>query len=234
MTYGGPSYMDDIELFPKIDPMLPKKNRLPPGQYKTVKWPILAIDPTPSFNGKDWNVSITGLVKHPAVWTWEDFLKLPKSKKTADFHCVTGWSKFDNEWEGVLFKTICAIVEPLPEARAVTSYGNEFYTSSLPLHDYMLDEDVLLAYKHDGKDLEPEHGGPLRLVVPKIYAYKSTKWLKRLDFTKHWEKGFWELRGYANRAWPWYEERYSSQEEKYAKKNKVELQRALKKSQRKE
>ena len=222
-----------IEEYPPLPP-LEERNRVPPMQRVVTKWPVLSIDPTPPFDGKNWNVEITGLVENPVTWTWEEFLELPSTTIEADFHCVTGWSRLDNRFKGVLFKDICDIVKPLPEAVAVTSYGNTFYTSSLPLKDYMLDDDVILAYGHEldtGEFLDPEHGGPLRLVVPKIYAYKSTKWLNRLDFTPIWERGYWESVGYHQRSSPWLDERYSSQE-KAVKKKRLELQKEFKKSQR--
>ncbi|MFW9930069.1 MAG: molybdopterin-dependent oxidoreductase [Candidatus Thorarchaeota archaeon] len=226
MTYFE-DFPTTIEEYPPVPPIT-TRNRIPKGQSVTKKFSVLSIDPTPKFNGKDWDLEITGAIENPKKFSWKEILDLPKATVKADFHCVTGWSRLDNVWEGVLFKTICDIVKPLPEAIAVTSYGNQFYTSSMPLKDYMLDDDVILAYRHDldqqGQFLDPEHGGPLRLVIPKIYAYKSTKWLKKLDFTTTWERGFWEQRGYHQRASPFLDERYSSQEKK-VKRNRLELQK---------
>jgi len=223
-----------IEEYPPLPPA-DQRSRVPPGQRQVTNFAVLSIDPTPPFDGKNWDVEITGLVENPIKWTWEEFLELPQTTLEADFHCVTGWTRLSNQWRGVLFKDICSIVKPLPEAVAVTSYGNTFYTSSLPLNDYMLDDDVMLAYGHDldkpGEFLDPEHGGPLRLVVPKIYAYKSTKWLRRLDFTAIWERGYWEKLGYASRASPFLEERYDS-DERYARKQKADITRAFRKSRR--
>jgi DMSO/TMAO reductase YedYZ molybdopterin-dependent catalytic subunit len=155
-----------------------------------------------------WDFRVEGLVQNPVRLSYEEFLKLPKAVDVSDFHCVTGWSRLDNKWEGVLFKTICDLVKPLKEAKYVTIVCEDEYTTSLPLED-LLDPDVLLAYRLDDKPLPTEHGGPLRLVVPKKYAYKSAKWVRKLRFTKEQELGFWENRGYSNTADPWKEERYA-------------------------
>jgi DMSO/TMAO reductase YedYZ molybdopterin-dependent catalytic subunit len=217
----------NIDDFPAItDEEINKIGRLPPGQRLVTKFPILSIDETPSFDPEkdNWNVEITGLVEKPQKWNWKEFIKLPKTELTTDFHCVTGWSKFDIKWGGVSFKTICELTKPLSTAIAVTSYGNQFYTSSCTIKD-MLEGNTILAYELQGEPLDPDHGGPVRLIVPKIYAYKSTKWLKRLDFTAEWERGFWEQRGYNNRANPWLEERYASQE----KPQRAKIQKEFKK-----
>ena len=224
------SYSPDIDQY---DIRLPpeKRSRVPPGQKIVDGFPVLSINSTPDFNGSDWNFTVEGLVQNPKTWTWNELLSLPKSTITADFHCVTGWSRLDLEWAGVSLRTICDVVKPFPQANYVTSYGPEDYTSSLPLHDYMDDNDVLVAYELNGELLDPEHGGPLRLMVPKIYAYKSTKWLTRLNFTEKWERGFWEQIGYHQRADPWLEERYSSQE-KIVKKKRLELEKEFHKKER--
>jgi len=147
-------------------------------------------------------------VERPLRLTYEEFLKLPRVMCVSDFHCVTGWSRLDNRWEGVAFKTICDLVKPVKNAGFVTIFAEGDYTTSLPLSE-LLDDDVLLAYRFDGEPLSAEHGGPLRLVVPKKYAYKSAKWIRRVHFTEKQELGFWELRGYSNSADPWKEERYT-------------------------
>lgn len=216
------SYSSSIDQFPDRSE---KRDRLPPGQRQVDGFPILSINSEPKFDGKNWDLTIDGLVEHPQTWTFEELLKLKKTTLTADFHCVTGWSRLDLEWAGVSFQTLCDIVKPLPNARYVTSTGPEEYTSSLPFEEYMNDYDVLIAYELEGKPLVPEHGGPLRLLVPKIYAYKSTKWLKKLIFTEKWERGFWEKIGYHQRADPWLNERFSSQEEKAIKRKRLELEK---------
>lgn len=207
------------------------RSRIPPGQHEVTRFQTLSINSEPYFNGKDWNFTVDGLVEKPTTWNYDELLKLKKTTITADFHCVTSWSKLDIQWSGVSFQTICDIVKPLPNAHYVTSYGPEEYTSSLPYDEYMDDSDVLVAYELEHKPLVPEHGGPLRLIVPKIYAYKSTKWLTRLSFTEQWERGFWERLGYHQRADPWLDERYSSQE-KIVKKKRLEIEKAFRKKKR--
>jgi len=185
-----------------------EKRRIPPNQKVTSKFPVLHVGPTAKFDPKTWDFVVEGLVKNPVRLTYEQFLKLPKMVSVSDFHCVTGWSKLGNRWEGVAFKTISDMVKPLKKAKYVTVVAEGDYTTSLPL-DELLDNDVLLAYILDDKPLEPEHGGPLRVVVPKKYAYKSAKWVRKLRFTEEQEIGYWEKRGYSNTADPWKEERYA-------------------------
>lgn len=181
--------------------------RLPPGQYLTKKWPVLSYERTPKFDPTTWRFTVKGLVEEPFELTWEQFLALPRVMLTADFHCVTTWSRYDNTWEGVHIRTILERARPQPEAKFVGVHSWTGYTTNLPLES-LADDDVLIAIKHDGKDLEPEHGGPVRLIVPKLYAYKSAKWLDGLEFLAKDKPGFWEVRGYHNRADPWTEERY--------------------------
>jgi DMSO/TMAO reductase YedYZ molybdopterin-dependent catalytic subunit len=188
--------------------MKPEKERIPPNQVVTEKFPTLHVGSVPKFDPKTWEFSIAGLVRNPLTLNWEGFLKLPKTVSTSDFHCVTGWSRLDNKWEGVLFKTIHSLVKPFGNAKYVTVVAERDYTTSLPIEELM-DDDVILAYRFNGSELKPEHGGPLRLVVPKKYAYKSAKWVKKLAFTERQELGYWEVRGYSNTADPWKEERYS-------------------------
>ena len=199
----------------QLEPLVDKKERskLPPGQYKAKKWPILHVESVPSFDGKNWPITVTGLVEKELTWSWEEFLSLPKISIHTDLHCVTTWSLFDQDFSGVSFKTVCDIVKPLPEAKYVTFEAKSGYTSALPLLDgYLLESDVLLAYEHEGQPLDPKHGGPLRSLVPQLYLWKSVKWLTKITFTSDWERGFWEKRGYHIRGFPWSEERYSSQE----------------------
>jgi DMSO/TMAO reductase YedYZ molybdopterin-dependent catalytic subunit len=188
--------------------MSDNKQRIPPNQRETSSFPVLHFGGVPRVDAKTWDFIVEGLVQNPLKLTWEEFLKLPKTISISDFHCVTGWSRLNNKWEGVLFKAICDLAKPLKEAKYVTIVAEEGYTTSLPFED-LLDLDVLLAYRFDGKPLSLEHGGPLRLVVPKKYAYKSAKWVRKLRFTKEQELGFWETRGYSNTADPWKEERYA-------------------------
>lgn len=188
--------------------MTETKPRVPPNQGVTSQFPVLYYGGAPRFDPKTWDFHVEGLVQNPIRLSYEEFLKLPKTVSVSDFHCVTGWSRLDNKWEGVLFKTICDLVKPLKEAKYVTIVCEGEYTTSLPLAD-LLDPDVTLAYRLDDKPLSPEHGGPLRLVVPKKYAYKSAKWVRKLRFTEKQKLGFWETRGYSNTADPWKEERYA-------------------------
>jgi len=181
---------------------------LPPGQYRVDELPVLHLGFVPVFNQASWRFEAYGLVEKALELSWGDFLSLPRHTSISDFHCVEGWSRLDNKWEGVSFRTIVEIVKPKAEARFCTIECEGDYTTSLPMED-LIDEDVLFAYRLDGKELSPEHGGPLRLVVPKKYAYKSAKWVRRIKFTKEQELGYWEKRGYSNTADPWKEERYS-------------------------
>lgn len=224
------SYSPNVDEFPERS-IARKRDRIPPGQRRVEGFPILSINSTPDFNGKHWNFTVDGLVEYPTTWSWNELLKLPKTTITADFHCVTGWSRLELTWAGVSMETISNIVKPLSSAHYITSYGPENYSSSLPFEDYMNDIDVIIAYELEGEPLDPEHGGPLRLLIPKIYAYKSTKWLKKLTFTEKWERGFWEQLGYHQRADPWLDERFSSQE-KIVKKKRLELEKEFHKKER--
>ena len=185
--------------------------RLPPNQVLTKKWPVLTYGAVPKVDLSTWTLRCAGLVEHETSWTWKEFLELPRVEITSDIHCVTHWSRFDNRWEGVAFREILARVRPRPEAVAATIRSEGGYTTNVALRD-LDDSDVLLATKHDGRDLEPEHGGPCRLVVPKLYFWKSAKWVRSIEFLDVNVPGFWEENGYHMRADPWSEERYSDQE----------------------
>ncbi len=155
----------------------------------------------------DWKLKITGKVENPFELTWEEFLALPRTKLVTDIHCVTTWSRYDNDWEGVHIREILQRAKPLASAKFVMAHSWTGYTTNLPLSD-LDDDDVMIALKHDGENLTPEHGGPIRLLVPKLYFYKSAKWLDGLEFMENDRPGFWEQRGYHNHADPWQEERY--------------------------
>jgi DMSO/TMAO reductase YedYZ molybdopterin-dependent catalytic subunit len=181
--------------------------RLPPGQYLTKGWPVLNYGDVPKVRLSDWRFRVWGLVEEPREWTYDEFLALGHTRVEADIHCVTRWSKLDNVFEGVGFKTVAEPVRPKPEAQFVMVHAEHGFTSNLPLAD--LDRDtVLFANKHDGADLAPEHGGPLRLVVPHLYFWKSAKWVTGLEFRADDAPGFWESYGYHMRGDPWKEERY--------------------------
>jgi DMSO/TMAO reductase YedYZ molybdopterin-dependent catalytic subunit len=185
--------------------------RIPPGQHLTRGWPVLHTESIPRFDPATWRFRVTGLVDHETGFTWEELRALPSVTITSDFHCVTGWSKLDNEWEGVRFAEISDRVRPRPEATHCVVSAPSGYTANLPIRA-LLDDDVLFAWSHNGEPLEPKHGGPMRLVVPKRYGWKSVKWANGLRFLDRDQRGFWEERGYHNDADPWAEERYSWQE----------------------
>ena len=185
--------------------------RVPPGQHLVEKWPVLSYGPTPRFNPAVWDLRLFGLVERPVRLNYQQFRALPQSRLVTDFHCVTTWSGLDNMWEGVLVRDIAALVQIKPETAmsSSTARGN---TLDEPDARAISDTDVIFAYRHDGRDLEPDHGWPLRLVVPKLYAWKSAKWVG-IEFLAEDKRGFWEVRGYHNRGNPWKEERYSDQED---------------------
>ena len=191
----------------RVDKLPDSQNRLPPGQYLTKKWPVLSYERTPRGLPPDWKLKITGQVENPFELIWEEFLELPRLTLTTDIHCVTTWSRYNNSWEGLSIREILQRAKPLSSARFVMAHSWTGYTTNLPFTD-LNDDDVLIAFKHDGQDLEPDHGGPVRLVVPKLYFYKSAKWLDGLEFMERDRPGFWEQRGYHNHANPWQEERY--------------------------
>ena len=185
--------------------------RVPPGQRLVKSWPVLHFGSIPRFDGEHWDVEVSGLVEEPFTLSYQELLDLPRVTVDADMHCVTGWTTLDNTWEGVSFRTIVERAKPTDEAKWVIAHGANGYTSDLSF-EAMDDDDVLLAWRNHGEDLTAEHGWPLRLVVPKRYAWKSAKWLTGLEFTAKNSRGFWEVRGYHIHAEPFAVERYSYQE----------------------
>jgi DMSO/TMAO reductase YedYZ molybdopterin-dependent catalytic subunit len=183
-------------------------DRLPPGQRLVSGFPVLDLGYKPMFMEKTYRFEVTGLVDNPISLTWDEFKQLPKTELTADFHCVTRWSKFDVAWGGVLLKDLLKIVQPKSTAKFVVQTGLDDYTTNTPL-EALLADNVILAYELDGEPLPREHGGPLRMIIPQLYAWKGSKFLTKLDFISKDELGFWEVRGYSNTANPWQEERYS-------------------------
>lgn len=181
--------------------------RLPAGQYLTRKWPVLSHERTPQFDATTYRFRVWGEVANAFELSWQELLALPRVQLTTDFHCVTTWSRFDNGWEGVHIREILTRAQPLPSAQFVMAHSFTGYMTNMTL-SALDDDDVLIAFKHDGEELEPDHGGPVRLIVPKLYAYKSAKWLSGLEFMAEDRPGFWELNGYSNSADPWKEERY--------------------------
>ncbi len=181
---------------------------LPPGQHEVRKWPRLDLGIVPRFDPKAWDLRIDGAVDKPIRYAYDEFLALPTTKIMSPFHCVTGWSTFDNEWIGVTIKELAQAAAIRPSAKFATFHCGDGYTTSHPL-SVLYDADVLMVHTWDGKPLPIEHGGPVRLLVPKRYAYKSAKWARAITFTDDEEIGYWEVRGYSNTADPWTEDRYS-------------------------
>jgi DMSO/TMAO reductase YedYZ molybdopterin-dependent catalytic subunit len=180
-------------------------SRLPPGQYLVEDFPVLSAGPTPYTSLEEWTFSITGDVSEPRTWTWEDFRALPSEDIRTDIHCVTKWSKLDTSWEGVSIDTLLEDIEyDATHALALCDGG---YTTNLPLED-LADGQAWIAFAYDGERLEPEHGGPARLLVPHLYFWKSAKWIRELRLMDHDEPGFWEKYGYHMYGDPWREQRY--------------------------
>jgi len=191
-----------------ISPDTQRKDRLPPGQRLTEKWPVLHYGKAPSITSGDWTFTISGLVEEERTLTYDEFLSLPQAEVFSDIHCVTGWSRFDNVWEGVSAGAIRDIIKIKPEAKYVIVSGEAGFTTNLSLEDFF-QPDVLFVLKHNGKPLTPEHGGPVRLVVPRLYFWKSAKWVNGIKLVSQDEPGFWERAGYHRHGDPWREERYS-------------------------
>jgi DMSO/TMAO reductase YedYZ molybdopterin-dependent catalytic subunit len=184
--------------------------RLPPGQSLTIKWPVLHYGRVPVFDATQWDFQISGLVESPLTLSWDEFRALPQTEVTSDFHCVTRWSRLDNRWTGVRFTELLHRVQLQPGAEFVLVLAEEGYTANIPLEDLQR-PNVLLAFEHDGQPLSAEHGGPLRLVVPHLYAWKSVKWVRGFMLLDHERLGFWERNGYHAYGDPWKEQRYSGQ-----------------------
>lgn len=183
------------------------RDRLPPGQHEVKTWPVLDLGIQPKIELWDWRLRVDGLVETPVDWSYQDFLGQPAFADVSDIHCVTAWSRFDNHWEGVSARHLLSVVKPSPRARHLVLHSHDGYTTNLRLEDFAA-EDVLLAHKWEGKPIPREHGGPVRLVVPRYYFWKSAKWLKRIELVAADKPGFWEQRGYHNEGDPWSEQRY--------------------------
>jgi DMSO/TMAO reductase YedYZ molybdopterin-dependent catalytic subunit len=192
---------DRVDLRDQLSP------RLPPGQVVTRKWPVLHYGMVPSVDLTAWRFAVTGAVARPLSLTWDELLAMPKRETVCDMHCVTRWSRYDNVFEGVPVQAILARAEVRPEAAYAMVHAEEDYTTNLPLDD--LDRPGnLLALRHNGEPLTPEHGGPVRLLVPHLYLWKSAKWVTGFELLAEDEPGFWERNGYHMRGDPWREERY--------------------------
>jgi DMSO/TMAO reductase YedYZ molybdopterin-dependent catalytic subunit len=191
--------------FRRRHPEAPPGVALPPGQYLTDGFPVLSAGPTPDVPLEEWEFSVTGSVDEPRKWSWEEFQALPKESITVDIHCVTSWSKLGTGWEGVSVDTLLDGIDPYGAYSRVHSYGG--YTTNLAIED-ITDGKAWVAYAYDGEPLEPEHGGPARLLVPHLYFWKSAKWVRGIEVMESDEPGFWESLGYHDRGDPWREQRY--------------------------
>jgi DMSO/TMAO reductase YedYZ molybdopterin-dependent catalytic subunit len=186
----------------------PEAERLPPGQRLVKDWPILDLGTQPNVTEQKFRLDIDGAVENRLRLSLEDFKALPMTESVADMHCVTQWSRYDNHWKGVSARTVLDLVQPRAEVRHVVFTAFDNYTTNLRL-DQFDQPDVFLVHQWEGKPITREHGGPVRMMVPKLYLWKSAKWLRRIHFTIGDHKGFWETRGYNNNADPWLEERYA-------------------------
>ena len=184
------------------------EDRLPPGQHLVRDWPVLDLGVQPNIAPEQWSLRVFGAVAEQVTWDWAGFRALPQRKEKSDIHCVTTWSRFDNEWEGVATRDVLAIVQPKPEARFVVLHSYDGYTTNLPLEDFAA-EDAIIAHSWQGAPLPVAHGGPVRLIVPHLYLWKSAKWLQRIEVLTEDRPSYWEERGYHDRGDPWTEQRYS-------------------------
>jgi DMSO/TMAO reductase YedYZ molybdopterin-dependent catalytic subunit len=186
----------------------PQESRLPPGQHLVKNWPVLDLGRQPDVSRERWRLKIGGLVQRPVMLDWPAFMALPQSTMRSDIHCVTTWSRYDNDWTGVATQDLLDLVEPRDGGRFLMLHGYDGYTTNLPLADFA-EPGALLAHSWQGKPLTREHGGPVRLVVPHLYFWKSAKWIAAIDVLGADKPGFWEAEGYHMRGDPWAEERYS-------------------------
>jgi len=191
--------------------------RLPVGQHEVKNWPVLDLGEQPDVALDRWKLEVAGLVEHPFTLTWPQLLALPQAEDVSDFHCVTTWSRYDNHWGGVRFRTIAELAVPKDEAKFVLCTGYDFmpgsyipYTVNVPLAR-AVEQDVLLVHTWEGRPLLREHGGPCRMITPKLYAWKGAKWIRKIEFLAEDRKGFWEVRGYSNSAEPWFNDRYATE-----------------------
>jgi DMSO/TMAO reductase YedYZ molybdopterin-dependent catalytic subunit len=186
----------------------PEDQRLPPGQHLTRDWPVLDLGLMPNISRERWRLDVYGAVEHPLFWDFAEFTAQPQTKSVSDIHCVTTWSRYDNAWEGLAVRDLLMACQPRDDARHVVLHSYDGYTTNLGIEDFAA-EDALLAHSWSGKPLTSEHGGPVRLIVPHLYFWKSAKWLQSIEFRAEDAPGYWEVRGYHNRGDPWAEQRYS-------------------------
>ncbi|QDU37321.1 Sulfoxide reductase catalytic subunit YedY precursor [Maioricimonas rarisocia] len=191
-----------------VSPDTRRDQRIPPGQTRTKKWPVLHYGHVPFIDRDKWRLEITGLVERPLRFNWDEFRQLPRVKVFSDFHCVTRWSRLGNLWEGVATRHLMELAGIRPDATHVVAQGYDSgWTTNLPLDEFLA-EDALLVDLHDGQPLDADHGGPVRLVVPQLYAWKSAKWLKKIELVDQDQPGYWEQLGYHDHGDPWTEERF--------------------------
>jgi DMSO/TMAO reductase YedYZ molybdopterin-dependent catalytic subunit len=190
----------------KLPKNIRDKRRLPPGQELTRKWPVLDLGDQPNLTTNDWALSVGGLVSNPIKWNWADFMAQPQTDSVSDIHCVTAWSRFDNHWQGVSAKHFLSAVQPKPEAAFLMIKGYDGYATNVPIK-WFDDEDVVLAHSWEGAPISREHGGPVRLILPKLYFWKSAKWIRHITFMDQDGPGYWEARGYHMEGDPWKEDR---------------------------
>jgi DMSO/TMAO reductase YedYZ molybdopterin-dependent catalytic subunit len=186
----------------------PDEQRLPPGQHLTKDWPTLDLGLTPEISHERWHLDVYGAIENPVFWSFREFLARAQTPVTSDIHCVTTWSRYDNQWLGLPTRELLAACQPCDSAQFVVLHSYDGYTTNLALEDFAAD-DALLAHSWSGKPLTADHGGPVRLVVPHLYFWKSAKWLQAIEFLENHAPGYWEVRGYHNRGDPWAEQRYS-------------------------
>ena len=189
----------------KTDPE--RVNRLPPGQRQVANWPVLDLGVQPDVTKDDWKLGVDGLVENSVSLTYSQLLELPQTESVSDIHCVTKWSRYDNHWVGVSSRVLIALVRPKAEAGHVIFHAYDGYTTNTTLEAFAAD-DVMIAHSWEGYPITRQHGGPVRIVIPRYYFWKSAKWVKRIEFSRDDKPGFWETRGYHNVGDPWNEERY--------------------------
>jgi len=185
----------------------PARDRLPPGQTLVKDWPVLDLGIQPNVPPEKFRLDLDGALENRIGLSLDDFMALPQAESVSDIHCVTQWSRYDNRWKGVAARTLLDLVRPMPEARHVVFHSHDGYTSNVRL-DQFDQPDVFLVHQWEGKPITRQHGGPVRVLMPRLYLWKSAKWVRRIQFTISDRPGFWELRGYHNNGDPWIEERY--------------------------
>jgi DMSO/TMAO reductase YedYZ molybdopterin-dependent catalytic subunit len=186
----------------------PERDRLPPGQRLVTDWPVLDLGAEPNVTPQKFRLDVDGAVENRLSLSLEEFMALPQAESVSDIHCVTQWSRYDNRWKGVAARTVLELVQPKPDAKHIVFHSFDGYTTNVRLEQFD-QPDVFLVHEWEGKKLTRAHGGPVRVLIPRFYFWKSAKWLRRIQFTIGDHKGFWEQRGYHNNGDPWQEERYS-------------------------